>query len=845
MANVTNIQVKKQTGTDNTYYATWDFNETTVVTNTGPGAFRTGDLVSIKPGATYYNGSHIPDWVMGQRWYLMQVKGDRAVLGRNESNTNNIESPINVNNLNGGSGGTTSSIVTNTLDHYEINWYYDSGDGVWFHGGSSNVSQKNFTFSPPSNSIRLTVDVCPVSKTYSVNGNSTSYWTGTHMSVEHDVTADPPPVPSTPTAKIEKYTLTASIENVDNPRTDEISFEVYNDTTLVNTGLVTVLACRASYSCTVTAGGKYRVRARAVNINSTSRVYSDYTDFTSELTTIPIPVTDVKCAADSETSVKVEWTGSATATSYKIEYTKNKSYFDSSSEVSSITVENTIGYVTGLDTGTEWFFRVSAVNDKGESAPSNIVSTVIGSKPSSPTTWSSTTTVMTGELLNLYWVHNSEDGSSQTYAEVEINVDGDIWTETIRNDTEDEDEKDKTKCYTIDTSEYLEGTVIQWRVRTAGVTKQYGDWSILRTVDVYAPPTLELTLTNNEGMQTNVITSFPFHISGLAGPKTQAAIGYHLIITSNYTYYTIDQIGNRQMVNAGDEVYSKYFDITTALDVDLTPSDVDLENGILYTITCTASMDSGLTAESSIEMNVQWTDTQYQPECEISLNADSYSTFIRPYCLDAEGNTITNVTLSVYRRNYDGTFVEIVTGLDGGNNVFITDPHPALDFARYRIIAIDKSTGSVSYYDAPGYPVGGTSVIIQWDEEWKDIDVISSAVQEQPMWSGSMLKLPYNIEVSDSNNIDVSLVEYIGRSHPVSYYGTQKGTKSSWKMEVDKNDIDVLYALRRLSNYAGDVYVREPSGSGYWANISVSFSQKYSDLVIPITLDITRVEGEM
>jgi hypothetical protein len=41
----------------------------------------------------------------------------------------------------------------------------------------------------------------------------------------------------------------------------------------------------------------------------------------------------------------------------------------------------------------------------------------------------------------------------------------------------------------------------------------------------------------------------------------------------------------------------------------------------------------------------------------------------------------------------------------------------------------------------------------------------------------------------------------------------------------------------------GDVYVREPSGSGYWANIAVSFSQKHCELTIPVSLTISQVEG--
>ena len=62
-------------------------------------------------------------------------------------------------------------------------------------------------------------------------------------------------------------------------------------------------------------------------------------------------------------------------------------------------------------------------------------------------------------------------------------------------------------------------------------------------------------------------------------------------------------------------------------------------------------------------------------------------------------------------------------------------------------------------------------------------------------------------------------------------------------MEIPKDDKETLYALRRLAIWLGDVYVREPSGSGYWANISVSFSQTHNQLTIPISLELTRVEG--
>ena len=58
-----------------------------------------------------------------------------------------------------------------------------------------------------------------------------------------------------------------------------------------------------------------------------------------------------------------------------------------------------------------------------------------------------------------------------------------------------------------------------------------------------------------------------------------------------------------------------------------------------------------------------------------------------------------------------------------------------------------------------------------------------------------------------------------------------------------KYDKETLYAIRRLSKWTGDVYVREPSGTGYWANVNVNYNINYDSLIIPITISVTRVEG--
>lgn len=792
---------------------------------------------------------------------------------------------------------------------YAVLWLYDTGDGVWFVGNDSNITvnenepavSRQSTYSIPSNANRVKFKVKPISQTYTSNNKETTYWTADWSTEKiYNVSDTPPITPPVPTVTIEDFKLTASLENLEVNATS-IQFKVVqDDTTIFKTSNTTIKTetGAASYSCYVTAGSSYKVACRSVRGN----LYSDWSEFSSAVETIPSAPTGITtCKAKSETSVYLEWDEVPNATSYEIEYATKSEYFDNSNQTTSVSDIKFAHYeIGGLETGYEYFFRVRAVNSIGESSWSGIKSVSIGTPPSAPTTWSSTTTAITGEALNLYWVHNAEDGSSQTYAELEIILDnGTPETYTIANSTE-ESEKDKTSVYTIDTTGYSEGTNIKWRVRTAGVTLTYGDWSVQRTVDVYAPPTLTMSIKDSSNNEITKIESFPFYISALAGPKTQAPIGYHLSITSNEAYETVDYIGNVKMVNPGESVYSKYFDINTALSVTISASDVNLENNVEYTITCTVTMNSGLTVEASSVLPIAWTDMQYEPNAEISIDPETFTAYIRPYCeegtikryqvtyssgvytktttvidsvygeivsgattstgelvysgITADGtelyyceveetSTVENVTLSVYRREFDGTFTEIATGIANGNHTFVTDPHPALDYARYRIVAITTTTGAVSYYDVPGYPVGGKAVIIQWDEAWSTFDVSTANSMEEPPWSGSLLKLPYNIDVSHANSTDVSLIEYIGRRHPVSYYGTQVGESATWSMVIEKSDKETIYALRRLAIWMGDVYVREPSGTGYWACIKVSFGQKHLDLTIPVTLDITRVEG--
>lgn len=872
------------------------------------------------------------------------------------------------------------SYSRSNLKNFKVRWSHYK-DGQWWTTDQETSTGEavfcNDTYSADEGATKVKVKILPQSDT---NNEGKPYWTDTPWSAEkvYDFSDNPPYPPSVPSIEIKELTLTASIDNIDAAElnADSVEFEIIknNSASLGSyAAKINTATNYVSYMHTVDAGAEYKVRARC---KKGSKV-SGWTDFTGNEGTKPAtPSSITTCRANSYSSDEItaylEWTTVTNAETYDIEYTTNKNYFDGTDGTTSVTgIEFNHYEITSLELGKEYFFRVRAVNQNGESDWSEIKSAVLGTTPIAPTTWSSTTVSVVGEPLNLYWVHNSEDNSSETYAEIRLYVDGvlqspDITVKNspseygenlynastapilntyistsskligaenevdnltylriepnttykitklagvnfsigtcpneptyntsltvaaknpdgtemiitsgesdnylaifycnVNNDTISEEEirnsivvakkltitdydKDKTKVYALDTTDYPEGTKLKWQIRTAGITKVYGEWSIERVIDIYAKPTLALAVTTSPdgtGDIINTLTSFPFYIYALPGPKTQYPIGYQLKVTANQYYETIDETGVIKIVNAGEDIYSKHFDTTNALIVEMSADNIDIEADIEYTITCSVTMNSGLTTETSHDFVADWDDVAYNINADVTIDHETLTALINPFCEDEEGSLVEDLTLSVYRREFDGTFKELARNIPNTNSVTISDPHPALDYARYRIVGRTISTGAVSYHDIPGVKVGGKAVIIQWNDEWSVFDATDEYSVEKPKWAGSMLSIPYNIDTSDNNSRDVEFVQYIGRKYPVAYHGTQLGSTATWNVEIPKDDKDTLYAIRRLQIWNGVAYVREPSGSGYWANVTVSYNQTHKEVTIPITFTITRVEG--
>ena len=807
----------------------------------------------------------------------------------------------------------TWSWPNGNTDKYEVRWFYETGNGVKFTGSSSSVevadnSNPQSLYTIPDNAKVVSFQVKPISKTHKVNNSDVYYWTA-QWSTEKFYHVDnlPPETPSAPTVTMDGYTIKIEVSGIAED-VDGVDFDIIqNDSKFYHCASAKPSWGVAKFSCDVAPGNEYKVRCRTVK-NLGYYLHSEWSPFSSNVATRPTkPEKILEMRAVSETAITLTWSEALTAESYDLEYSTNLDYLGTSNATTTINNITAPRYtITGLSSGEKYFVRVRAVNPQGSSDWTEASSIILGVVPAAPTTWSSTSTVTVGEEMKLYWMHNSKDGSKESKAELKyiVNNGSEVVKEVLKTNISDD-----VSYYYLPTSSYSEGATIRWLVRTAGITGEYGPWSVTRTISIYAPPSLSLILSN-DGLNMRSLTEivkYPFYIRAESGPNSQIPIGYHFSIIAKNTYETMDEHGNVKIVIAGQEIYSKFLDVNDrVILLTMSPSDVNLENNSEYRLICTVTMDSGLTTEVFIDFRVSLQDTTYYPTAEILFDKDTLSASIRPYCtytpyifyqvtfdtstgnytrtntpispikgtsidnalttngdlvfvgVNSSGETVyfsvissereylvENVVLSVYRNEYDGRFVEIAKDIANTDNFYVTDPHPSLDIASYRIVSTDTTNGSISYTDVPGYPVGIKSVIIQWDETWDNLKITGDNPTDEVRWAGSMLKLPYNIDVSDSNTMDVSLIEYIGRSHPVSYYGTQLGVTSTWHMEIPKTDKNTLYGLRMLAIYTGDVYVREPSGSGYWANISVSYEQKHRELTIPITLSIKRVEGGM
>lgn len=854
-------------------------------------------------------------------------------------------------------------------DHFEVKWSYTTGQKdskgkvLSFPGEESTVKFKGakvkhiYKFSIPTNAVNITFNVKPIAKEHDVkNGKKTEkkkYYSGSWLSkaltiknIYNKVRLATPPVPSLSYDDSDK-SITASIIGYKSDTTSKgeathIEFNLIKmPGTNAGTFKVKLVKRDASLKFTpkfdahitdgssskhiLVKGAAYKIRARAIGDKETDSLYSEYSSEFSIGTAAPTEA--LKLSYYDQSTIKVRIPEVKGAVSYELSYTTKREFFDVGDMSVVDGVTESIKYISNIATGVEYFFRYRTVDKYGmRSDYSKISSIIIGIPPSAPTTWSLTDSMVTGESMKLYWVHNARDGSSQESAILkftcrvidtkEYDEETDKWNITYRDvpltsisvkNAKDELLKDenlwlelvtnsvgqlmyRTKYDSTLTSITVPSDLkllsqgsfdLLWTVKTRGAYPHYSPVSVQRAIHISEAPKLSISLYDGHKdriiNEDNSATSFPLSVVQNLMPATAIPLGYKMIIESLDSYTTLDPDGTEHLINQNDIIFERIYDTGNSKEVfELYPYDVDFEPGCSYRLTLYVTVSSGLKAESSIEFSVEWDDEAFTPEIEAEFDETNYTSMILVSCRDTleytdeylpedtpedevpeisedeyiEAPLSENVILSVYRRELDGSFVLIADNIPNDNSTWVPDPHPTLDYMRYRVVATSTVTGAINYADYTSDRIGIPSAIITWNE---DITMISSSNTDvddennnilpiRQSWAGNMLKLDYDIDIEDSYDMDTEMLKYIGRQHPVSYYGTQLGHTSNWKASVLKDDVETLNMLRRLAVFTGDCYVREPNGSGYYANVKPSFALNHCEQIVPISLSITRVD---
>lgn len=605
-----------------------------------------------------------------------------------------------------------------------------------------------------------------------------------------------------------------------------------------------------SYTMTVTKGETWWFRAFCSTTKKATKGDSSWSSRVSGKS-LPADVKKVKASATSSTAAKVTWNAASGASTYTAQYVAdNPAYFNDNPEAVR-TVDGIVGTTflpTDLESGHKWYFRVRAVNDTGNGKWSGNAGTVLATVPDAPTTFETEPAFMRSDTARFRWLHNSEDESEQSAAQLRFTVGG--TSTDISAGTDDH--------LDVKMSRFADGADVTWKVRTKGVHANWSPWSVARRFSVYAQPTLSCTARQTSaGGETvdedNPLTSFPLAIVLDAAGGGGDVSGYHVSIIAAEPSSYVDDYGFERYMGVGEVAYQADYPVsedpyTAIVDAGMS---ANLRDGCVYQIIADVSMQSGLRATADPwTFLVDWDVEVPEPTMVVAFDADTLTADIIPACYeeDEEGEPtetlFDGVTLSVYRIDDDGTLVLLRSGIENNGAAVITDPHAQFGECWYHVVATDTDTGVCNFFDHYDDSPHATCVI-QWDESWQ-IGVNEDDIGDRDYdYSGMMIDGLYNLNLDESGNPESEDVEYVGRAHPVSYYGTQEGYEARFEVEFPKEDKDTLAKARKLIALRDDAYVREPYGTGYWAHVTTpSLSRSYDSEKLRLSFTARRVDRD-
>jgi inner membrane protein involved in colicin E2 resistance len=450
----------------------------------------------------------------------------------------------------------------------------------------------------------------------------------------------------------------------------------------------------------LTAGTTYYYRVRAVNANGTS----GNSNVVSALTVPPNPVA-LDATNVTNTSFQANWNASTSATSYRLDVSTSNSFSSFVTGYNNLTVNGTNQSVTGLTQGTQYYYRMRAVNASGSSDNSNVQPVTTTAPPDPPSNLS--TTEITQTSFRASW--NAVNGATSYKLDVSTNISFSSFVPGYNNLTVN----NMTKVV----SGLNPGSMYYWRVRAVNANGTSGNSNIITVLTV--PP-------NPVAVEATTITNTSFQANWLAATS---ATSYKLDVSLNNAFSSFVAGYNNLTVNGTSQ------------------SVTGLPQGTQYYYRVRAVNASGTSGNS----NTILVTTPEPPPAPVAIAA----TNITQTGFQANWNTSTGATSYQLDVSTNNEFSSFVTGYNNltvtGTNQIVTGLTAGTTYY-YRVRAVNANGTSgnsnvISTLTVPPNPVatGATNI---------------TQTSFQANWNASTGATSYQLDVSLNNSFSSFVTGY-------------------------------------------------------------------------------------
>lgn len=444
------------------------------------------------------------------------------------------------------------------------------------------------------------------------------------------------------------------------------------------------------------------------------------------------------------------------------------------------------------------------------------VSAVVGAlkKPNAPTLTSPVQgypVTMDNESALLTWVHNPQDGTAQTAAEVQYRVQGESnWsTATVA----------AAQYYELPLAGFAANDVIEWCVRTKGEHASYSDYSAASIFILRALPVIAWTAPANKSTVENLPLSLSWDYEDLSGALDVLTLE---IIQDD------ERVFSAQIPTEGGESGSYTYSLADYL----------FENGESYQLDVTALSSTGLQDTDSIGISVDYQSVRLASQFFADPDLDEDTGFVEISIgedvteeaeddPDAPEYVDSPVEKAYLYRVYEKERVLLASDVKAGDQ--IVDKYAPLNVDyQYELLEVAQS-GQIAIMS-----VTVNNPCDYWFVYWTDktgAEQVASAIWNP---SGDV----------KFGRPEKKQIRYSGRRYPVSY--DSAAIEETFGFSGVVTERTSLEAFRQMMRDGGRGIWKSGDGDVYKADFEFGYSSDYTYNQIrwEISLDVTRIDSE-